>query len=83
MKLLKEANTILFEPEKIPRTQDLPPIYNEVSAAYVFHRSVFEKYRRRIGITPHITQVSGIECVDIDYPEDFDIANAIYMKLIN
>ena len=78
-----EQGPLTFEPDKIPRTQDLPPIYNEVSAAYVFHRSVFEKYRRRIGITPHITQVSGIECVDIDYPEDFDIANAIYMKLIN
>jgi hypothetical protein len=32
---------------------------------------VFEKYRLRIGITPYISDVSGIERVDIDYPEDF------------
>lgn len=56
------------------RTQDLPVYYNEVSAAYVFKKEVYEKYKRRIGIKPHITEVSGVECVDIDYPEDFEIA---------
>lgn len=71
-----------FDPTNVPRTQDLPVYYNEVSAAYVFKREVFEKYKRRIGIHPHITEVSGIECVDIDYPEDFEIANAIYMAMI-
>ncbi len=78
----KENSPLNFDPQNVPRTQDLDPIYNEVSAAYVFHKSVFEKYRRRIGINPHITVVSGIECVDIDYPEDFLIANAIYMAVI-
>ena len=71
-----------FDPTNVPRTQDLPVYYNEVSAAYVFKKEVFEKYRRRIGISPHITEVSGVECVDIDYPEDFEIANAIYMSII-
>ena len=72
-----------FNPENVPRTQDLPIYYNEVSAAYVFKIEVFEKYKRRIGLKPHITEVSGVECVDIDYPEDFEIANAIYMSIIN
>lgn len=83
-RLLWTANNepLNFDPENVPRTQDLEPIYNEVSAAYVFHKDVFEKLHRRIGLTPHITEVSGIECVDIDYPEDFEIANALYMELI-
>lgn len=71
-----------FDPTNVPRTQDLPVYYNEVSAAYVFKKEVFNRYRRRIGISPHITVVSGVECVDIDYPEDFEIANAIYMSII-
>lgn len=71
-----------FDPTNVPRTQDLPVYYNEVSAAYVFKREVFEKYRRRIGVKPHITEVMGKECVDIDYPEDFEIANAIYMAIV-
>ena len=71
-----------FDPENIPRTQDLPVYYNEVSAIYVFKKEVFEKYHRRIGENPHITEVSEIESVDIDYPEDFELANVIYMNII-
>lgn len=72
-----------FDPANIPRTQDLNPVFNEISAAYVFRKEVFQKYKRRIGIKPHITEVSGIECIDIDYPEDFEIANAIYISILN
>lgn len=71
-----------FDPANIPRTQDLPVYYSEVSAAYVFTKEVFMKYKRRIGIHPHITAVSGVECIDIDYPEDFEMANAVYMNII-
>lgn len=83
-KLLWQDNgqPLNFSADNIPRTQDLKPIYNEISAAYVFTKEVFQNYKRRIGLNPHITQVSGIECVDIDYMEDFDIANAIYSKII-
>lgn len=83
-KLLWSASCtpINFDPQNIPRTQDLPVIYDEISAAYIFKKEVFLKMKRRIGVKPHITEVSGIECVDIDFPEDFEIANAIYMNII-
>ncbi len=71
-----------FDAANVPRTQDLPIYYNEVSAAYVFARETFETLKRRIGVNPYICEVSGVECVDIDYPEDFEIANAIYMNII-
>lgn len=71
-----------FDATDVPRTQDLPVYYNEVSAAYVFKKETFQTLHRRIGINPYICEVSGYECIDIDYPEDFEIANAIYMKLI-
>lgn len=72
-----------FDPENVPRTQDLEPIFDEVSAAYVFVKETFLKYNRRIGINPHLTIVSGVECVDIDYPEDLQIAEAVYKEIIN
>lgn len=71
-----------FDAANVPRTQDLPVYYNEVSAAYVFTKETFETLRRRIGLNPYICEVSGVECVDIDYPEDFEIANAIYMNIL-
>lgn len=71
-----------FDAANVPRTQDLPVYYNEVSAAYVFRREMYQRLRRRIGEKPYICEVSGVECIDIDYPEDFEIANAVYMRLI-
>ncbi len=71
-----------FRPDDIPRTQDLDPLYSEVSAAYVFTREVFVRLRRRVGLKPCIVEVQGPECIDIDQPEDFEIANAVYMRMI-
>ncbi len=79
MLLWKENGEALnFDPANIPRTQDLEPLYNETVASYAFTKDMFLKYHRRIGMHPHITKVKGIECIDIDYPEDFEIADAIY-----
>lgn len=77
-----EGKPLNFDATNIPRTQDLPVYYNEVSAAYVFKKETFETLHRRVGVTPYICEVSGYECVDIDYPEDFEIANAIYMSVL-
>jgi len=84
-KLLWKCNNtpLNFDPKKVPRTQDLEPIFSEVSAAYVFKKETFLKLGRRVGLTPYITEVSGVECVDIDYPEDFKIADAIYKELLS
>ena len=79
--LWSENKPLNFDAENIPRTQDLEPIYNEVSAAYVFKKETFKNFHRRIGINPYICEVSALEATDIDYPEDFDIANALYMSI--
>lgn len=80
--LWQDGRPMNFQAESVPRTQDLVPMFAEVSAAYVFRRDMFERLNRRIGDTPYLCEVSGIECVDIDYPEDFAIADALYRELI-
>lgn len=72
--LWQDGNPLNFEAENLPRTQDLSPIYKETSGVYVFKKSVFEKYKRRIGINPFIKEVSFKESIDIDSPEDFKLA---------
>jgi len=74
---------INFDPSHFPRTQDLPDIYAETSIAYVFTQETFNKYNRRVGTNPFIQVVDKIEAIDIDYPEDFIIADAIYKEVIN
>lgn len=71
-----------FDPDHFPRTQDLPLIYGETSIAYVFTKESFLKHNRRLGSHPYIKEVDKIEAMDIDYPEDFDIANAVYKEVI-
>ena len=55
----------------------MEPIYRETSGVYVFKKEVFEKYHRRIGTKPYIKEVSYKEAVDINNPEDFDLAIAM------
>ena len=71
-----------FDAQNFPRTQDLVPIYSEAPGAYVFSKATFEKCNRRVGEKPYIYEISEVESRDIDYPEDFEIANAIYMSII-
>lgn len=78
--LWSDGKPLNFDAACVPRTQDLPPIYSELSAAYVFEKDVFLKTGRRIGEHPYICVCDGVECLDIDYPDDLVIADAIYRK---
>ena len=78
----ESGNAYNFDPMSVPRTQDLPPLYAEVGAAYVFTKKVFLDTGRRVGVNPYIRVVSDIEATDIDYPEDFEMANLIYKEII-
>ena len=78
----RDGEPINFDKNHFPRTQDLPDIYAETSIAYVFTKETFRKYNRRVGVHPYIHEVGKIEAIDIDYMEDFYIANAVYKELI-
>lgn len=75
--LWKNGEPLNFDATDVPRTQDLDPIYQETSGVYVFTKEVFKKYRRRIGKKPYIREVFFKEAVDIDNPEDFDLAEVL------
>lgn len=71
-----------FDLSNIPRTQDMEPIFLESSSPYVFTKEVFEKFNGRTDDRPYICECSDIETIDIDYPEDFVISNAMYMSIL-
>lgn len=72
-----EGKTLNYSPERIPRTQDLEPVFVETSAFFVFRREVWRDMRRRIGVRPYMAVTDRIESMDIDYPDDFTLAEAI------
>lgn len=76
--LWKDGAPFNYELDNIPRTQDLPALYEETSGFYIYKNEVMTALNRRIGDKPYIVEVGEIESVDIDEPEDFMIADAIY-----
>ena len=80
--LWKDGTPFNYELNYIPRTQDLPTLYQETSGFYIYKSDVMKKHNRRIGETPFIVEVGEIEAIDIDEAEDFMIADAIYNHII-
>ncbi len=79
----KSANAVNHDPSVLMRTQDLDPLFEENSCLYVFSRDSFESSgHRRIGNKPKMFEIPKLEAVDIDNPEDFLLAEALY-KLRN
>jgi CMP-N-acetylneuraminic acid synthetase len=72
-----QGEPLNFQAENIPRSQDLPVYYRETSGVYVFNREVFEQHHRRIGRKPLILEVGYREAVDINTPQDFQLAECL------
>lgn len=72
-----EGRPLNYSPEHIPRTQTIEPVYIETSAFFIFPRALWCEHRRRIGNNPYMAVVDRIEGLDIDYPEDFAMAEII------
>lgn len=81
--LWKDGKPINYKLNDIPRTQDLPIIYEETCGFYIFQEHLIKNMNRRIGDNPFMVEVSEIEAIDVDTHIDFEIADAIYTKIIN
>lgn len=79
--LWKDNIPFNYELDAIPRTQDLPVMYEETSGFYIYNQDVINRLGRRIGEHPYIVEVTEIESIDIDELEDFVIADAVYNHL--
>lgn len=69
-----QGKPINYDLNNVPRTQDMEPIWVETSAFFMFKKEIFTIHNRRIGFSPYIQEVSGIEAVDIDEKKDYELA---------
>ncbi|WP_295935824.1 acylneuraminate cytidylyltransferase family protein [uncultured Alistipes sp.] len=72
-----EGRPLNYAPDNIPRTQTIEPIFIETSAFFIFPHALWRERHRRIGDKPYMAIVDRIEGMDIDYPEDFAMAEII------
>ena len=69
--------------EKWPRTQTLPELFEINSGFFINSRENYLKYEDRIGIKPNLYVTEGFESIDVDWPEDFKLAEMIYKQKLN
>ena len=63
--------------EKIPNSNTLPDTVIETMGLYVTRREVAIEMKKRIGTRPFLLEADVIEAVDVNYPEEFELANYI------
>lgn len=63
--------------EKWPRTQTLEPISEVNSAVFLNSVANYASYKDRIGNSPFLYNLEKIEGFDIDWPEDFEVAEVL------
>lgn len=64
-----------------PRTQDLESLYPINHTMFLARREVYEKQKNRIGRKPLLHVMDEIHSFDIDWPDDFIIAEVMYRNL--
>jgi len=69
-----DGSPVNHDPNNLVRTQDLEPWYEENSNLYIFTRESFAKTNARIGTKPMMHVGPVFESIDIDTPEDWDLA---------
>lgn len=63
---------------KWPRSQDLAPIYEINSAIFINSKSNYYKFEDRIGENPILFELTKIQSVDINWEDDFKMAELLY-----
>ncbi len=66
--------------EKWPRTQTIKPIYEVNSGAFIASIDVYKYLKDRIGLNPFLYKLDGKQSFDIDWEDDFDMAEILWSK---
>jgi len=76
----EDGSPVNHDPDKLLRTQDLEAWYEENSNLYLFSKESFVQNNARIGTKPYLYVMNSLESLDIDGPEDWDLAEALAQK---
>jgi CMP-N-acetylneuraminic acid synthetase len=74
------GRAINHNPAILLQTQDLPPVYEENSCAYIFSRDTLLRRRNRLGDRPLMFPIRAEEAWDIDEELDFAVVDFLMSK---
>jgi CMP-N-acetylneuraminic acid synthetase len=76
-----DGSAVNHDPNKLLRTQDLEPWYEENSNLYIFSRESFASTKARVGRRPLMHEIPKTESLDIDDQDGWDMAEALSKHL--
>lgn len=81
--LYLDGRALNFDPNRKPRSQDLPDIVKLTHAISILSRSLMIGCKNIMSYKPYFLRQSDIECIDIDNELDFQIAEFVYLTKLN
>lgn len=72
-----DGSAVNHNPEKLERTQDLEPWFEENSNLYIFTRESFHATQARIGQRPLLFETPRVESLDIDDQAGWEMAELL------
>jgi len=78
-----DVSPVNHDPDNLIRTQDLEPWFEENSCLFLFTEESFAKTNARIGKKPMMYLTPALESIDIDEPEDWELASALAERIVN
>ncbi len=74
---LWESQEPLYGRGRIPNSIDLAPITIETMGLYLVRKEVALQTRKRFGQKPYLLEAKPLEAIDVNIPEEFELANLI------
>lgn len=74
--LWKDGKTV-YNINNIPNSFNLEDTIIETMGLYIIRKETLFRTKRRIGDNPYLLNVSPIEALDINYPEDYELAKFV------
>lgn len=66
-----------YDSDNIPNSNTLPDTVTETMGLYVMRADAARRLRRRIGDAPLLLEATPLEAIDVNWPEDLELANLI------
>lgn len=66
-----------YDADSIPNSKDLPDTIIETMGLYIIRSESAHNRKKRIGEHPYLLEASAIEAIDVNYPDDFELAETI------
>jgi len=70
-------NKTNYDINKIPNSIDLPDTIIETMGLYMTKKETVMSYKKRVGKFPFLLDATPTEAIDVNFPEDFKLANLI------